>query len=77
LGRGTNDCEAATASACCGLTTAVVTRDGSLAAAVLAAVRGTLSERRPIVAGVPNLSTLAGARAGMVGVTLLPKEVKK
>jgi hypothetical protein len=44
---------------------------------VLAAVHGTLSERRPVVAGIPNLSALAGTRAGTVGVTLSKKEVKK
>jgi hypothetical protein len=41
--------------------------DSSPAADVLAVGRGTLSERRPIVADVLNLSTLAGARAGTVG----------
>jgi hypothetical protein len=39
-------------------------------AAVLAAVCSALSERRLVIVGVPNLSALAGARAGMVGVTL-------
>jgi hypothetical protein len=55
---------------------AVVTRDGSPAAATLTAVRGALSERHLVVAGVPNLSALASARAGTVGVTLLAKKRK-
>jgi hypothetical protein len=74
---GTNACEAATvASSCCGLAAAVVTRDGSPAASALAIVHDTLSERCPIVAGVLNLSTLAGVREGTIGVTLSTKEAK-
>jgi hypothetical protein len=53
---------------------AAVTRDGSPIAAALAAVCGALSERRLVVAGVPNLSALAGVRVGMVGVTLSAKK---
>jgi hypothetical protein len=53
-----------------------VTHDGSRAAAVLAVVRGALSERHLVIADVPNLSALAGARAGTVGVTLSTKEVR-
>jgi hypothetical protein len=68
---GTNACEAATAAAsCCGLAAAITTRDDSPAATALAAVRCALSERRLVVASIPNLSTLAGARAKTVGVTL-------
>jgi hypothetical protein len=44
--------------------TAVVTRDGSPAAAALTVACGTLSERRPIVVDVLNLSALTGVRAG-------------
>jgi hypothetical protein len=54
-----------------------VTRDGSPVAAALAAVCGALSERCLVVAGVPILSALAGARAGMVGVTLSAKKMKE
>jgi hypothetical protein len=43
----------------------------------LAAVCGALSERCLVVAGVPILSALAGARAGMVGVTLSAKKMKE
>jgi hypothetical protein len=53
-----------------------VTHDGSTAVAALAAVRGTLSERRPVIADVLNLSALIGARAETVGVTLTTKEGK-
>jgi hypothetical protein len=49
---------------------AAVSRDGSPIAAALAAVRGALAERRLVVTGVPDLSTLAGVRAGTIGVTL-------
>jgi hypothetical protein len=61
---------AAAASACCGPVTTVVMRNGSPVAAALATVHGTLAERRPIVAGTLDLSTLAGARVGTIGVTL-------
>jgi hypothetical protein len=43
---------------------------------VLAAVRDTLSERCLVVTGVPDLSALAGARAGTVGVTLSTRNQK-
>jgi hypothetical protein len=71
---GTSACDvAAAASSCCSLVTAAVTRGGSL---VAAAVRGTLAERHLVVAGVPNLSALAGARPGMVRMTLSAKKQK-
>jgi hypothetical protein len=66
----------AATSSCCGLAAAVVTHDGSPASTALAAVHDTLSERRPVVANVVNLSALTGARAGAVGVTLTTKEGK-
>jgi hypothetical protein len=47
-----------------------VSRDGSLITAVLAVARGALSERCLVVTGAPDLSALAGARAGTIGVTL-------
>jgi hypothetical protein len=72
---GTNAREAAvTASSCCGL--AVATRDSSTVVTALAANCGALSERRLVVAGVPDLSALAGVRAGTVGVTLSAKKRK-
>jgi hypothetical protein len=52
-----------------------VSRDGSPVAT--AAVRGTLSERRLIVTGVPDLSALAGVRAGTIGVTLSTTKQKE
>jgi hypothetical protein len=73
---GTNACEAAAASSCCGLAAAVVTCDGLPAATALAAVHGALSECRLVVAGVPKLSTLPGMRAGTVGVTLSTKKAR-
>jgi hypothetical protein len=74
---GTNAREVVAATtSCCGLATAVVTWDGSPTAVELATVRGTLSERLPIVADILNLSALTGTRAGTVGVTLATKEGK-
>jgi hypothetical protein len=74
---GTNASEAVTAaSSCCGLATAVVTRDSSPTAAGLAAVCGTLSERRPVIMDVLTLSALTGVREGTVDVTLSTKEEK-
>jgi hypothetical protein len=76
--RGTSVCDvAAASSSCCGLAVAVVTRDGSPVAAALAAVRGTISEHCLVVASVPNLSALAGTRAGTVRVTLSAKKMRK
>jgi hypothetical protein len=51
-------------------------RDCSPTVTALAAVRGTLSKRRPVVADVLNLSALKDARAGTVGVTQSTKEGK-
>jgi hypothetical protein len=48
--------------------------DGPPIAAALAVVRGAISKHRLIVVGVPNLSALAGVRAGTVGVTLSAKK---
>jgi hypothetical protein len=50
-----------------------VTRDGSPAAATLAAARGALSERRPIANDVLNLSALTGARSRTAGDDLTMK----
>jgi hypothetical protein len=61
---------AAATSVCCGPVTAAVAREDSPVTVALATVRGTLAERRPIVAGALDLSALAGARAGTIGVTL-------
>jgi hypothetical protein len=41
---------------------------------MLAAARGTLSERRPITSDVLSLSALTGARAGTVGDALTTKK---
>jgi hypothetical protein len=50
--------------------------DSSPVSAALAAVSSTLAERRPVVAGAPDLSALAGARAGTIGVTLSTRKQK-
>jgi hypothetical protein len=72
---GTSACEAATtAPSCCGLAAAIMMRDGSPATAALAAARGTLSERRPVVTDVLNFSALTSARAGTAGNPLTTKE---
>jgi hypothetical protein len=47
-----------------------MSRDGSPVTAAPAAVHSALVERRLIVVGAPNLSALAGARAGTIDVTL-------
>jgi hypothetical protein len=47
-----------------------MSRNGS---SIVAAVRDTLAERRLVVVGAPDLSALAGARAGTIGVTLRTK----
>jgi hypothetical protein len=54
-----------------------VTCDGSPAATALAADRGTLSEHRPVVADIHNLSALTGVRAGMVEDPLSTKERRR
>jgi hypothetical protein len=63
-------------SACCGPVTEAGTRDGSLVTAALTLVRVTLAKRRPVVAGAPDLSALAGAMAGMIDVTMSTREQK-
>jgi hypothetical protein len=45
-------------------------REGSPVAAALTIVHGALFECRLVIAGVPDLSAFAGARAEMVGITL-------
>jgi hypothetical protein len=54
----------------CGPMAMAVSRGGSPDAAALAAARGALDERRLIGTHASDLSTLAGARAGTIGVTL-------
>jgi hypothetical protein len=51
-------------------------RGGSPITAALAAVRGTLTERHPVVAGAPDLSALAGVRAWTISVTLPTRKQK-
>jgi hypothetical protein len=65
---------AAAVSSCYGPVATTVLCDGSPAAAVLTSVSGTLSEHRLVVTGAPDLSALAGARAGTIGVTLRAKQ---
>jgi hypothetical protein len=45
-------------------------RGGSLAATTLSAALDALDERRLVGTDVPELSTLAGARSGMIGAAL-------
>jgi hypothetical protein len=66
----------AAASSCCGPEATAVSRDGSPVAAALTAARGALDERRLVITGAPDLSALAGARAGKIGITLRMKEHK-
>jgi hypothetical protein len=51
---------------CCGPAAIVVSCDGSLITAVPVAAHGALAERLLVIVGVPDLSTLAGVRAGMI-----------
>jgi hypothetical protein len=53
-----------------------VPRGGSPVAAVLPATRGALDERRLVGTDVSDLSALAGARAGTIGVTLRMRKHK-
>jgi hypothetical protein len=56
---------------CCGSVAVPALRGASLvAAATLPVARGTLDERRLVGTAASDLSTLAGARGGTVGVTL-------
>jgi hypothetical protein len=57
-------------TSCCSPVATAVSRGGSPDAAALAAAHGTLDERRLVSTGAPDLSALAGARAGTLGVTL-------
>jgi hypothetical protein len=54
----------------------VVPRGGSPVAAALAAAHGALYERRLVSTAASDLSTLAGARAGTVGVTLRTRNTR-
>jgi hypothetical protein len=53
-----------------------VSRDGSPVTAALTTVHGALTERRLVDTGSFDLSALAGARAGTIGVTLSTKKKK-
>jgi hypothetical protein len=66
---------AAAASCCDHAATVVECRDLSIAS-VPPAARGALDERRLVGTDVSDLSTLACARAGTVGVTLRTKKGK-
>jgi hypothetical protein len=67
---GTSTCGVAAAAPCCGPVATAVSHDGSPVATAPAAVRGALAERHLVVVGAPDLSALADARAGTIGVTL-------
>jgi hypothetical protein len=67
---------ATTAAPCCGPVATVMPSGSSPDAAVLAAARGTLDERNLIGTAVSDLSTLAGAREGTVGVTLRTRNTR-
>jgi hypothetical protein len=68
----TADCRGSVVvAACCGPATAAAPRESSLAAVVVLAVtRDALDECRQVGMAASDLSTLAGARGGMVGATL-------
>jgi hypothetical protein len=61
---------AATPTSRCGPVTMAVSRGGSPDAAALTVSRGALDECRLVGTDASDLSTLAGARAGTIGVTL-------
>jgi hypothetical protein len=61
----------AAAFSCCDPEATTTSRDGSPVAA-----RDALDERRLVVMSAPDLSALAGARAGTIGVTLRMKKHK-
>jgi hypothetical protein len=67
---------AAATSSCYGPVATAVSCGGSPIATALAAARGALDERRLVITGTPDLSALAIARAGMIGVTLRMKKHK-
>jgi hypothetical protein len=60
----------AAATSCGGSVAIATSRGDSLTAAALVTARGTLDERRLVGMDTPDLSALAGARAGMIDVTL-------
>jgi hypothetical protein len=66
----------ATASSCCGPEATTTSCNGSPVAVALTAARDALDERHLVVTSVPDLSTLAGTRAGTIGVTLRMKKHK-
>jgi hypothetical protein len=73
--RGTSTCDvavvvAASSSSSCGPVATAASRDGSPIAAALAIVHDAHDERRLVVTGAPDLSTLAGVRAGTIGITM-------
>jgi hypothetical protein len=51
--------------------------DGSPITTAVATVRGALDEHRLIITGAPDLSALAGARAGTIGITLWTKKAER
>jgi hypothetical protein len=57
-------------TSCCDPVAAAVPRGGSPVTAALPVARGALDERRLVGTDAPDLSALAGARAGTVGATL-------
>jgi hypothetical protein len=71
---GTTAAVAATASSCCGPKATAVSSGDSPVTAVLAAASGALNERCLVITGAPDLSALAGARAGTIDVTLRTKK---
>jgi hypothetical protein len=60
----------AAANSYCDPAASTALRGGSLAATALSAALDALDERRLVGTDVPNLSTLAGARSGMIGAAL-------
>jgi hypothetical protein len=54
-----------------------MSRNGSPVVAALTTVRGALAECRLVVADVPDLSALSGARVGTIGVTLSTRKQKE
>jgi hypothetical protein len=62
---------------CCGsVAAATLCRASLVAAAVLPVTRDALDERRLVGTDTSDLSTLAGARGGMVGAALLTQKQK-
>jgi hypothetical protein len=69
-GDADNIAAAASVSSCCGPVATAASRDSSPTAAALTAACDALDECRLIIMGTPDLSALAGARAGRIDVTL-------